>query len=348
MALSKEHSMILQLLERPAFLVSDGCICHLNEAAKAMALSDGPLREEHFITGYPEYGIFRDGYLYLSMRFGGQKWNATVTKADPYDLFQLSSDEDDPALKALALSASNMRIPLADVMLAAEELKQQSQSNEAMAKMQHGLSKLFRIMGNMSDAQTYATRIPKKELQNLNSIFRETLEKAQTLLQENDVCFTWDIPKDTIYSSCNVQMLQRAAYNMISNAVKFAPRGSQITATLHRTGALAIFQVSGMSDRDLSGYSNAFQRYQRSAGLEDSRNGIGLGMQLIRSIALQHGGAVFLEKDSNGFVKVSMSMRIQRGEVPLNTRTLLYDIYSGFDPGHIELADVLSANQYKE
>jgi signal transduction histidine kinase len=87
-----------------------------------------------------------------------------------------------------------------------------------------------------------------------------------------------------------------AVDNLISNAVKYSPTGSEVVveASLDRCAALALISVAdrgeGMSESDIAG---AFQRFQQlSAKPTAGESSTGLGLAIVRAIAEAHGGSV--------------------------------------------------------
>lgn len=141
----------------------------------------------------------------------------------------------------------------------------------------------------------------------------EILEGLEPLADGFGTQLEYDLISGPIFSLIDTDKMERAVYNMLSNAMKFAPSGSTIKVKLTRNGNKLYLSVQDSgSGMDPALRSTAFSRYLRSPGIEDSRYGLGLGMLLIRTAATLHGGTVLLEQPENGGFRITMSIEIRK------------------------------------
>ncbi len=96
-------------------------------------------------------------------------------------------------------------------------------------------------------------------------------------------------------------LLSGAVLNLISNAIKYGRRDSEIRVRCFRDGdqvALAVHnQGKPIAEEDLP---RVFDPYFRASKVEATRAGWGLGLAFVKRIAEKHGGSVGVASNSNG------------------------------------------------
>lgn len=90
----------------------------------------------------------------------------------------------------------------------------------------------------------------------------------------------------------DLSLYQRALSNLLSNALKYAPRGSAITIECRQQGEATLIEVSdvgeGIHPRHLARIFERFYRIDPSR--QNSASGTGLGLAIVKSIMDNHGG----------------------------------------------------------
>ena len=98
-----------------------------------------------------------------------------------------------------------------------------------MSTINQGLFQLLRIINNMADAGQYLTaRQPNREVTSLGSFFGEIAERASTLTAKAGVRLTYTPPTREGMGNLDRDMAERAFYNLLSNALRFTPKGKTI------------------------------------------------------------------------------------------------------------------------
>lgn len=345
---------MLDMMLRPGFCVKDHTIVKVNQAAQSLFLAPGYEIVPLLQTGVEEYESFTQGVLHLTLNLAGEDIGASVTRLEDLDVFLLEQEADDRELKAMALAAKELREPLSSVMITAERLfpltalQDDPQTRNQVARLNRGLYQMLRVLGNMSDAG----RMPeadRQELRELSGLFREIFEKAQAVLVHTGLELRYQGLAGPVHGLANVQQLERAVLNILSNAIKFTPPGGTIDVTLTRRGRFLRLSVqdsgSGISE-NVRG--NLFSRYLRQPAIEDSRFGLGLGLVLIRSAAACHGGAVLIDQPDGVGTRVTMTLDLERrSDAALRSQIFTVDYAGERDHWLVELADSLPVEQYE-
>ena len=345
---------MLNLMVQPTFTVQNGVIVLVNTAAEGYMLTPGMPIADLLHTGVEEYASFSQGCLYLTLSIAGTPCGASVRRMGDFDIFTLEQESEQAELQAMALAAQELRGPLSNVMSVADRLfpltdeEDHLETKEQVARINRGLFQMLRIVSNMSDAYRYCQQTePRMSIQNVTAVIGEVFEKIIPMLAHGNISLTFtNLPK-AVFSLVDPEKLERGIHNILSNAVKFSPKGSPIQAKLSQQGNRLYLTVqSSSTDSELHG--NVHTRFQRQPGLEDSRFGIGLGMVLIRSAATAHGGTVLIDQPDGCGTRITMTMAIrQDGGNMVRTSALSIDYAGARDHALMELSDVLPTTLYE-
>ena len=353
---ANNQTMLLNLIDRPAFCVKNNIITEVNLAAQQLQICTDTAISELIKEDLSAYESMKSGCLFLTLEISGISLGASVLKASECDIFTLEMPSDDVRLQAMALAAQQLRIPLSNVMTVAEQLMatiptdEESDIRKQVGQMNRGLFQLLRIISNMADAQRYTNPDTfRLEPTEFNSLFTEIMEKAKHLLTGSNIHFSYSGLRHPVIGMACPEALERAVYNILSNAVKFSPKGSAVKAKLAADGSMLRFSVLN-DGKDITAQlmSKVFARYQRHPGIEDGRHGIGLGMTFVRSVANAHGGTVLIDQPDEGGTRVTMTLAVHMEESDIVRTPImrLCDYAGGWDHSLLELSETLDSQCY--
>lgn len=339
------YPQLLELTDRPVFCVKDGTITQVNSLAASKMLEPGMKVADILATGQEEYASFQDGCLFLKIQTAGLLENARVTRLNGQNIFALEDPQPQPQLQAMALAAQQLREPLALILNAADTLM----PSESSAQLNKGISQLLRCVNNMSDAARYQqiTEVPT-QMRDVDALFSEICQKAAALVESAGITLTYRGLNQQVFCAVEPERLERALYNLISNAAKYTQAGETISVSLTRRDTILHLCVEdtgcGMESDKLT---NAFRQYLRQPGLEDGRKGIGLGLTLVLSAATAHEGTVLLERSAAGGMKVTMTLKIRQKPATARSPILSVDYAGERDHGLIELSEILPSHAFE-
>ena len=347
---------MLDLVLRPAFCVQDGNIISANRQALDRGIVVGTAISGLLVTGAEEYASLNGSCLYLTMQVENSHFGASVTQVDGLDVFILEPEETQPELQALALAARELREPLSNMMIAADRLlptldDTDDAAQKQAANLNRSLHHMLRLLDNMSDGARYTQeRASRQEYRNVSALMGEFFENAAALVENAGITLHFTNWHEEIRSMVDVEKLRRAVFNLISNAVKFTPKGGHIEAKLTRHGNTVHLTIAdngrGIPKEQMG---SLYSRYLRPSCVEDGRHGIGLGMVIVQAAAAAHSGTVLIEQPQEGGTKVTLTLAI-RPQADGNFHSpagLSIDYSGGRDRGLIELADLLPASSFQ-
>ncbi|WP_168076915.1 HAMP domain-containing sensor histidine kinase, partial [Caulobacter sp. SSI4214] len=144
---------------------------------------------------------------------------------------------------------------------------------------------------------------------------REAVQAAMRLLRvQSDtagVQLRGVLPPGELEVDADRRALKQIVLNLVSNALKFTPRGGQVTVTAHGyDGVLEIVVADtgvGISPEDLERLGRP---YEQAGGPDQRARGTGLGLSLVRAFAKLHGGEMSIESRLGAGTSVSVRLPV--------------------------------------
>lgn len=346
---------ILQLLTQPVFLVSDRVVTWRNHAAGTLVDEGTPL--VYLLEDHGELFQQWDGQgkLQTTLVLSGQRYDAVACTTGEGIVFVVSSDEAQWETKASAMlhASATLRKPLQNMVAVTDTvlhlIDHTEEGLKASAALNRSLYQMLRLCGQMADGgRLLLQRLEcRKESTDLNAFLTEFAEKLAPMLQ----CSGWSfhfVPSQTrIRADVDRALIERALYNLVSNSLHFTPKGGTLMLRASRNAKLAFLSLSdsgeGLRPEKIAGL---LERTSEPVNT-DPRNGMGLGLQMVREIARLHGGTMMLGTNSDGRgTSVSFSLSMEHSTIVLRSQNVSYDYCGGFDHALVELADVLDAEYF--
>ena len=126
----------------------------------------------------------------------------------------------------------------------------------------------------------------------VSDVLNEALTHAQRYLPTHSLhC---ELEDDMLMARMDVRLILQVLFNLIDNAAKHTPAGSEITVcAVRRDGRIVVSVIDngpGVPDAHKDEVFEMF--YTTSAGSIDGRRGLGLGLALCKAIVTAHGGEI--------------------------------------------------------
>jgi signal transduction histidine kinase len=353
---TQNSANMLSMFPHPVFQVKGGIIVAANQGAKALNIQENASVFAVIKSGQDEYRDFTGGSLSLSIGTGPISMVAAVIRIEGSDFFHLLSGKDAGDLQALALASQHLRDPLSNVITLSENLlsgKQDSanvKNKMRIAQLNQNLHRLIKAVGNMSDASYYADRTSGMETLNIPAVITETVTRTQQQLSSNSRKLTFTTDNGNAMGLADQDMLERAIYNLLSNAYRYSPEDSQINVKLQCDKVrIRITVENSCSNLSADMLSTIFFRYRRAPSLMDGDKGLGLGIPIVQAIASAHKGTVLVTIPEAGKIRFCLTipvLRDTRGN--LCGPTVRSNYTGGYDRSLIELSDILPVSAYQD
>ena len=96
--------------------------------------------------------------------------------------------------------------------------------------------------------------------------------------------------------------LQQVVWNLLTNAVKFTPKGGKVQVLLEQRGSFLEVEVSDTGEGIEADYlPYVFERFSQADGSPSRQHmGLGLGLSIVKTLIEMHGGTVTVESAGKG------------------------------------------------
>jgi hypothetical protein len=131
----------------------------------------------------------------------------------------------------------------------------------------------------------------------LSAVMAEVLDMLSPSLRERSVRIEADVPSDLPRIEGDPDLIKQVFINLISNAIKYSPRGTTVTVAAREEAVNIVMSVADQGvgiPKDEIG--SVFDKYFRARSQKESKmEGLGLGLAIVKNIVEQHGGVVRVE-----------------------------------------------------
>lgn len=203
--------------------------------------------------------------------------------------------------KLMSIIAHDLRGPLSNIQNYLELVSEYGLDKEEREVVEGDLLKVTQSTLNMlskllvwSKSQMDGVTVKLGDV-NLSEALNNTLEMERILALKKDIVLTYAIDPD-INVVADSDMMQLVVRNLVSNAIKFTPRGGKIDLT-----TTIVMHECKISIKDngkgipLDQQADIFSLKARSTFGTDNEKGVGLGLPLCKEFTEQQGGHIGFE-----------------------------------------------------
>jgi signal transduction histidine kinase/ActR/RegA family two-component response regulator len=218
------------------------------------------------------------------------------------------SDADRRKNEFLAMLAHELRSPLAPISNAVQVLRLAGSDATAIRSASELLERQVRQLARLVDDLLDMNRITRgqielrKERVELAPILNQAVESTRALYKHLSHELTVSLPFQPIDLDADPARLTQVVGNLLNNACKFTDKGGRIWLEAEQEGSQAVIRVRdrgiGIAAEHLPRIFDMF--IQVDTSLERSRDGLGIGLTLVKTLVEMHGGTVEARSDGPG------------------------------------------------
>jgi PAS domain S-box-containing protein len=259
------------------------------------------IRFRHFKTGAARWMAYK--VLTLTDHSGVPTGFATVSqdvterKARADDLIEADRRKNE----FLAMLAHELRNPLAPLSNAVQAIRRRQPGDEhTLTVATDILDRQIRQMSRLVNDLLDASRVSRGKIElrctrvALRPIIEEAIETVRPLLARFEHTLTTTLPPEALYVDGDAGRLSQVIGNLLANAAKFTDKAGRIWLSAEREGDEAVIRVRddgiGIAPEHLQTLFDMF--VQVDTAIERSRDGLGIGLTLVKTLVELHGGTV--------------------------------------------------------
>ncbi len=222
----------------------------------------------------------------------------------------------------ISLASHQLRTPLSAIRWYVELFQDEQKTlNETqlsyLKEIDTGLGRMNELLETLFSAATLEGEAVKPTMQEVDAtVLLHDIEKdCQTMARDTGVSCALALPQEKIVLSSDPTLLRIVFQTLLSNAVKYTPKGKNIAIALEDTKDRVIFSVKdegiGIPEAE---QKRVFERFFRAKNVQKLvTDGTGLGLYICKSIVEKLGGEISFTSTENVGTTFTVSFPKKKG-----------------------------------
>jgi len=209
----------------------------------------------------------------------------------------------------LATLSHELRTPLSSMLLNAQRLRGEGSMERAeLQRVGESLERATRAQVKLIDDLLDVSRIVAGKVtldcrrMDLCHVVRGVLDSVAPLIEAKSLALRVSLDPELGHVCADPGRVQQVVSNLVGNAIKFTPRGGQLTVVVDATAGFARLRVTDTGIGIPADFlPQVFVRFSQSdSSITRRYGGLGLGLALVRHIVELQGGSVRAESGGEG------------------------------------------------
>jgi two-component system sensor histidine kinase KdpD len=252
-------------------------------------------------AGAPEFGVAGERVLaiaaaQLGLTIERARFRKEATEAE------VLRRSDDLKTELLHAVSHELRTPLASILASAGSLRQRDvdwterERDEFASAIQEESVRLDRLVSSLLDLSRIenGALVPRKAWHDVGALVEDLAGRMRPVTAGHPVRL--DVPEDLPPLELDYVEIQQVLSNLVENAAKFSPAGSEIGISVGRDDGNVQFAVRdhgpGIAASDAQ---RVFEPFVRLARAGKGPRGVGLGLAIAKRLVEAHAGTIWVD-----------------------------------------------------
>jgi len=210
----------------------------------------------------------------------------------------------------------DLRSPLISSLYLVSQERENSKPDEDVAPLLQVESNINKTL-KMIDDLLGLTRAENLSIEHLQPVFFEnliesTMDQLLPQARQKNITLTNNGIEEDVWVTADSSLLERAFVNVVGNAIKYSPEGTEVVISTRVTDngwitTDVIDQGIGIPE---SRIGKLFERFHRDPDVQKQFKGTGLGLALVATVLKQHGGEVAASSTEGKGTTITLSIPI--------------------------------------
>lgn len=327
-------------VQDPVLWVQQNKIVYSNPAAKQLDLAEGDLLPEVFQVEAKEQCF--------AVQWQDAAWTCRKNEQQDGELIQLSRTQSAGiSLTRVNQMAEKMRTPLSNLYSSLQMLSVPAvEENEEKYRMYHGIQRknyymIHRMLDNVEILCFLSDESSRLEMRplDLGDMCANVVTELEHLFRQAGCSLTIEDKEPILLVHGNDWAIRHMLYELLSNALRFTPKGGNVWIKVARNGRRVRLTVGNSGE----GFApdNMARAFDPAALTNElvPGSGLGVGIAICRLIVERHNGRIALLSGKGGTVMVELPLQEYIDAGPLHSARL--DCSGGVNSALLQLSDAL-------
>jgi signal transduction histidine kinase len=177
------------------------------------------------------------------------------------------------------------------------------------------LNRLVRRMLSMSRLQSEGVEELRKKFFDASELLMQTLIVFEKKINDKHLEVNAMFPEEPMIVLGDADSINQVIYNLLENAVKFAPAGTELGVSIFKQEGKAYISIKNHGDTipedELALIFDRFHKTDKSRSMD--RDGVGLGLYIVKSILKDHGEDIVVTS-RDGVTEFVFSLTLKDGK----------------------------------